>query len=174
MQHFTGHLKIYETLVNVLHTNTRGTFNFLYKKQCKISKRYDILDPECKHSLRYHHKLLGCVVSQSGFCKTETLGSLYSHALLIPLKSKYQVVHLKKFKDLLSSTCQVSGERIVLDLEWEARVLFPLGVTFCHWIFFHIVKPLMPILTLLPIRLICEKLVCNDIFSFVLYWSLHL
>ena len=33
-------------------------------------------------------------------CKTETLGSLYSHALLIPLKSaksKYQVVHEQKF-----------------------------------------------------------------------------
>ena len=40
-------------------------------------------------------------------CKTETLGSSYSHALLIPLKSsksKYQVVHEQKFKDLLSST----------------------------------------------------------------------
>ena len=54
--------------------------------------------------------------------KTETLGSLYNHALLIPLKSsksKYQVVHEQKFKDLLSSTCQVSVERIVLDLESE-------------------------------------------------------
>ena len=73
-------------------------------------------------------------------CKTETLGSLYSHALLILLKSfksKHQVVHEQKFKDLLSSTCQVSVERIVLDLESEAAwVLFPLGVTFCHWIFF--------------------------------------
>ena len=55
-------------------------------------------------------------------CKTETLGSLYSHALLILLKSsksKYQVVREQKFKDLLSSTCQVSVERIVLDLESE-------------------------------------------------------
>ena len=55
-------------------------------------------------------------------CKTETLGSLYSHALFIPLKSsksKYQVVHEQKFKDLLNSTCQVSVERIVLDLESE-------------------------------------------------------
>ena len=73
-------------------------------------------------------------------CKTETLGSRYSHALLILLKSsksKHQVVHEQKFKDLLSSTCQVSVERIVLDLESEAAwVLFPLGVTFCHWIFF--------------------------------------
>ena len=41
-------------------------------------------------------------------CKNETWGSLYSHALLIPLKfqkSKNQVVHEQKFKDLLSSTC---------------------------------------------------------------------
>ena len=33
---------------------------------------------------------------------------------------KYQVVHVQKFKDLLSNTCQVSVERIVLDLESEA------------------------------------------------------
>ena len=55
-------------------------------------------------------------------CNTETLGSLHSHVLLIPLKSsksKYQVVHEQKFKDLLSSTCQVSVERTVLDLESE-------------------------------------------------------
>ena len=39
---------------------------------------------------------------------------------LNPSKSKYQVVHEPKFKDLLSSTCQVSVERIVLDLESEA------------------------------------------------------
>ena len=53
---------------------------------------------------------------------TEILGSLYSHALSIPLKSsksKYQVVHEQKFKYLLSSTRQVSVERIVLDLESE-------------------------------------------------------
>ena len=97
---------------------------------------------------------------------TLTLGSLYSHALLIPLKSsksKNQVVHEQMFKDLLSSTCQVSVERIVLDLESEVvrgRVLFPLGVTFCYWIFFHIVKPQMSILPLLPILSICEKLDC--------------
>ena len=56
-----------------------------------------------------------------GFHKLDKIG-LYSHALLIPLKSsksKYQVVHEQKFKDLLSSTCQVSVERIVLDLESE-------------------------------------------------------
>ena len=44
----------------------------------------------------------------------------YSHALLIlteSSKSKHQVVHEQKFKDLLSSTCQVSVERSMLDLE---------------------------------------------------------
>ena len=57
-------------------------------------------------------------------CKTETLGSLYSHALLIltkSSKSKHQVVHKQKFKDLLSSTCQVSVERSMLDLESEVQ-----------------------------------------------------
>ena len=57
-------------------------------------------------------------------CKTETLSSLYSHALLIltkSSKSKHQVVHEQKFKDLLSSTCQVSGERSMLDLESEVQ-----------------------------------------------------
>ena len=52
-------------------------------------------------------------------CKTETLSSLYSHALLIlnkSSKSKHQVVHEQKFKDLLSSTCQVSVGRSMLDL----------------------------------------------------------
>ena len=53
-------------------------------------------------------------------CKTETLGSLDNPALLIKAKSsksKNQVVHEQKFKDPLSSTCQTSPERIVLDLE---------------------------------------------------------
>ena len=46
---------------------------------------------------------------------------------------KHQVVHEQKFKDLLSSKCQVSVERIVLDLESEGlgsittrdNILFP-------------------------------------------------
>ena len=66
-------------------------------------------------------------------CKTETLSSLYSHALLIltkSSKSKHQVVHEQKFKDLLSSTCQVSVERSMLDL---GSILT--GVTFCYWNF---------------------------------------
>ena len=56
--------------------------------------------------------------------KTETLSSLYSHALLIltkSSKSRHQVVHEQKFKDLLSSTCQVSVERSMLDLGSEVQ-----------------------------------------------------
>ena len=56
-------------------------------------------------------------------CKTETLSSLYSHALLIltkSSKSKHQVVHEQKL-DLLSSTCQVSVERSMLDLGSEVQ-----------------------------------------------------
>ena len=59
-------------------------------------------------------------------CKTETLSSLYSHALLIltkSSKSKHQVVHEQKFKDLLSNTCQVSVERSMLNLESEVQWL---------------------------------------------------
>ena len=43
-------------------------------------------------------------------CKNETLGSLYSHALLIltyTSESRNQVVHEQKLKDPLSSTCQI-------------------------------------------------------------------
>ena len=56
-------------------------------------------------------------------CKTETLSSLYSHALLIltkSSKSKHQVVHEQKFKDL-SSTCQIGVERSMLDLGSEVQ-----------------------------------------------------
>ena len=57
-------------------------------------------------------------------CKTETLGSLYSHALLIltkSSKSKHQVVHEQMFKDVLSSICQVSVETSMLDLAWRVQ-----------------------------------------------------
>ena len=57
-------------------------------------------------------------------CKTETLGSLYSHTLLIPTKSfkyKNQVIHKQKFNDSLSSTYEISSERRVLDMESEAN-----------------------------------------------------
>ena len=71
------------------------------------------------------------------------------------------MVHEQKFKDLLSSTCQVSPERIVLDLESEVMrglCSIPTGGNIFHWIsFFHIVKPLMPILALLPTLFNYEK-----------------
>ena len=53
-------------------------------------------------------------------CNTETLGSLYSHALLIlteSTKSKNQLVHEQMFKDLSGSKCPVSVGRSMLDLE---------------------------------------------------------
>ena len=50
----------------------------------------------------------------------------------------------------------------MLDLGSEAeRVLIPLRVIFCHLIFFHVVKPLMPILSLLSMLSIYEKHDCD-------------
>ena len=54
-------------------------------------------------------------------------------------KSKY---HEQKFKDLLSSTCQVSVERIVLDLESEVvrdPGSIPTGGNILSLNFFHVV-----------------------------------
>ena len=69
------------------------------------------------------------------------------------------MVHEHKFKDLLSSTCQVSVERSMVDFRSEVQWfnthwgnIFLTGI-FC----FHIVKPLMPILALLPISFNYEK-----------------
>ena len=64
------------------------------------------------------------------------------------------MVHEQKFKDLLSSTCQVSPERIVLDFESEVMRgpgSIPTGITiFTGFFYFYAVEPLMPILALLP------------------------
>ena len=66
---------------------------------------------------------------------------LYSHALLIPTRSskfKNQVVHEQKFKDPLSSTRQVSVERIVLNLESEVMRgpgCIPTGGNIFQWNF---------------------------------------
>ena len=63
------------------------------------------------------------------------------HALLLlseSSKSKNQVMHEQKFKDLLSSTCQISPERIVLDFGSEVMRgpgSFPNGGNIFHWIF---------------------------------------
>ena len=59
---------------------------------------------------------------------------------------------------------------------WEAQVLFPLGIRFCYWIFcFHIVKPLMPMLALLPNLCIMGKLdrVQNDLADLLCSGSFH-
>ena len=94
-------------------------------------------------------------------CKTETLSSLYSHALLIltkSSKSNYQMVHEQKFKDLLSSICQVSVERSMLDLERSSGSILTWGnILLLKFFVFSIVKPLMTILALLPISFNYEK-----------------
>ena len=70
-------------------------------------------------------------------------------------------MHEQQFKDLRSSTCQISVERIVLDLESEVMRgpgSIPTTGNILSLDFFHVVKPLMPILPLLPILSICQKL----------------
>ena len=76
----------------------------------------------------------------------ETLGSSYSHGLLNPTKSsklKNQVVHEQKFKDPLSSKCQVSSERRVLDLESEVpgSVITVGNILSLDFFLFSCVKP---------------------------------
>ena len=64
------------------------------------------------------------------------------------------MVHEQKFKDLLSSTCQVSVESIVLDLESEVMRgpgSIPTGGNIVSLDIFHVFKPLMSILAFLPI-----------------------
>ena len=111
-------------------------------------------DPKSKHAPLYTNLTYAC--------KTETSSSLYSHALLILTKlskSKHQVVHEQKFKDLHSSTCQVSIDRSMLDLGWEVQWFNTHwgNILLLDFFCFHIVKPLMPILALLPISFNCEK-----------------
>ena len=70
------------------------------------------------------------------------------------------MVHEQKFKDLLSSTCQVSVERIVLHLESEVmrgQGSIPTGGNILSLDFFHIVKLPMAILSLLPMLCVCEN-----------------
>ena len=69
------------------------------------------------------------------------------------------MVHGQKFKDFLSSTCQVSVERIVLDLESEAMRgpdSIPTGgnILSLEFFCFHIVKMKM---TQLAFLCVCEK-----------------
>ena len=86
-------------------------------------------------------------------CKAETLGSLYSYAILIltkSSKSKNQVVYKHKFKDLLSSTFLTSLERRLLDLESEVMrgpgSIPTRGIIFVTGFFWFSVKTKIPIL----------------------------
>ena len=69
-------------------------------------------------------------------CKSKPLGTLYSHALLIlnknHSKSKNQVVHEQKFKDLLSSKCPVRVGGACWTLNPGPVVQYSLGVIFCY------------------------------------------
>ena len=70
------------------------------------------------------------------------------------------MVHEQKFEDLISSTCQVSVERMALDLESEVMTglgSIPTGGNILSLDFFHLVKPPMPILALLPMLCVCEN-----------------
>ena len=79
------------------------------------------------------------------------------------------MVHEQEFKDFLSSTCQVSVERIVLDLErivldLESEAMRGLGsiptggkILSPKFLDFHVVKTKMPILAFLCV---CEKPEC--------------
>ena len=63
-------------------------------------------------------------------------------------KSKNQVVHEQKFKDLLSSTCQVSPERIVSDLGSEilgglVSIQTEGNIFHCFFFVFYVVKPIV-------------------------------
>ena len=66
------------------------------------------------------------------------------------------MVHEQKFKDLLSSTCQLHVERRVFDLESEAMGSIPTGgnILSLEFFCFPAVKAKMPILAFLCV---CEK-----------------
>ena len=70
------------------------------------------------------------------------------------------MVHEQRFKYLLIRTYQVTVERIVLDLGSEVmRGLgsVPTGGSILSLDFFHMVKPPMHILPLLPMLCVCEN-----------------
>ena len=95
----------------LLHENKNSSNNMLLPVMIETGPLINLL-PQVQHSPFW--------ANWAFTCKTETLGSLYSLALLIPTKSsksKNQVMQKQKSKDPLSSTCQISPERRVLDLE---------------------------------------------------------
>ena len=77
-----------------------------WKQKIPVTKSYPVSIEPLYLWFQVQHSLFWTNLSFS--CKAQTLGSLYSHALLIltnSSKSKNQVVHEQKLKDLLSSTC---------------------------------------------------------------------
>ena len=82
---------------------------------------------------------------------------LYSFKLNEP-KSKLQVVHEQKFKDLSSSKWQVRVGGACWTCNSGPVVQYSLGVRFITSLFcFHVVKPVMPIIPLLPFLCISKK-----------------
>ena len=76
------------------------------------------------------------------------------------------MVHEQKFKDCLSSTCQVSSERIVLDLESEVMRgpgSVPTGGNIFHWIFLFLRSKVSPAyIRIITILLHFEKTLLLD------------
>ena len=85
------------------------------------------------------------------------------------------MVHEQKFKDLLSSTYQVSVERSMLDLESEVQWFNTHwgNIMFLEIFCFHIVTPLMPILALLPFSFNYEKPRIRGFYSGNIYNEEH-
>ena len=126
-------------------------FSSLLRKNQKSSNKMLMLPPVGiePRALRFQVQHAPSWATEAIACKAKTLSSLYSHALLIlteSSKSKNEVVHEQKFKDLPSSKCPVRVAGACWTWNLRARALFPLGVTFYHWIFFyfHKVKTKMP------------------------------
>ena len=111
-------------------------------------------------------------------CKIETLGSLYSHALLIPTKHPSPEIKWCINRSLMIS--QAANDKLVQKGEcwiWNQRLIrgpgsILTGVTSCYWNFcFHVVRPLMTILALLPISGVSKNLYL-DVFNY--YWCRRL
>ena len=86
----------------------------------KVQKQNVTASGNIAQALRFQFQHAPSYTNFTFAYNTETLGSLYGHALLILIessKSKNQVVHEQMFKDLPSSKCPVSVIRSMLDLE---------------------------------------------------------
>ena len=73
------------------------------------------------------------------------------------------MVHEQKFKDVLGTTCQISVESRVLELEPEGQGSCPTmgNILLLDFFCFHVVKPLILILALLPMLCVCEDPACS-------------